>query len=198
MFLLSNVVLLLKMFCDKNWNQCQNDTPIISGVNGLLIFIYAGFLSAAHWMFSYEYYNMVRIIPFVLDDIAPPESIMKSNRVQFWLWSVLNTLTAFLAGVSYYVYCVDGYDRALMMFSILVMIISLLDVISAFYLGVSIYRIKKLISDKQLQVNTKIMVVQAATFTLYLFSILVFCFAFEKTDFLFTADMLYNFCSSLA
>ena len=198
MFLLSNVVLLLKMFCDKNWNQCQNDTPIISGVNGLLIFIYSGFLSAAHWMFSYEYYNMVRIIPFVLDDIAPPESIMKSNRVQFWLWSVLNTLTAFLAGVSYYVYCVDGYDRALMMFSILVMIISLLDVISAFYLGVSIYRIKKLISDKQLQVNTKIMVVQAATFTLYLFSILVFCFAFEETDFLFTADMLYNFCSSLA
>ena len=177
MFLLSNVVLLLKMFCDKNWNQCQNDTPIISGVNGLLIFIYAGFLSAAHWMFSYEYYNMVRIIPFVLDDIAPPESIMKSNRVQFWLWSVLNTLTAFLAGVSYYVYCIDGYDRALMMFSILVMIISLLEVISAFYLGVSIYRIKKLISDKQLQVNTKIMVVQAATFTLYLFSILVFCFA---------------------
>ena len=48
--------------------------------NVLLAPIYLGLVNVAHWMFSYEYYNMVRIIPFVLDDIPPPESILTSNK----------------------------------------------------------------------------------------------------------------------
>jgi hypothetical protein len=44
---------------------------------------------------------MVRIIPFLLDDIPPPESIIKSNKAQFWIWMVLNTTAGVLAGVFY-------------------------------------------------------------------------------------------------
>ena len=67
--------------------------------------LYIGLQSVANWMFSYEYFNMVRIIPFVLDDVPPPESILKSNKVQFWLWTVLNMIVAFLSGIFVY-FCI--------------------------------------------------------------------------------------------
>jgi len=107
-------------------------------------------------------------------------------------------LAACLAGVSYYFVCVDGYPKAGMIFTILLIFISLLDIISALYLGVSIYSIKKLITKRNLIIDTKIMVVQAVTFALYLLSIIVFCISFGNREFLFSADMAYNFCSSLA
>ena len=66
------------------------------------MFSYFGLVNVAHWMFSYEYYNMVRIIPYVLDDIPPPESIFRSNRIQFWVFTVLNIVVAFLVAASYY------------------------------------------------------------------------------------------------
>ncbi len=77
-------------------------------------------------------------------------------------------LAACLAGVSYYFVCVDGYPKAGMIFTILLIFISLLDIISALYLGVSIYSIKKLITKRNLIIDTKIMIVQAVTFALYL------------------------------
>jgi len=39
--------------------------------------IASGLAHMAQWMFAYEYYNMVRIIPFVLDDVPLPERIVK-------------------------------------------------------------------------------------------------------------------------
>ena len=64
--------------------------------------IYFGLQNIAHWMFSFEYYKMVRIIPFVLDDKTLPQSILKENTVQFWVFIVLNTICAILLGVTYY------------------------------------------------------------------------------------------------
>jgi hypothetical protein len=43
---------------------------------------------------------MVRIIPFVLDEIPPPLIIVKSNIAQFWILTILNTIAAVLLGVS--------------------------------------------------------------------------------------------------
>jgi hypothetical protein len=48
----------------------KNNLPWL-WANTLLVPIYLGLVNVAHWLFSYEYYNMVRIIPFVLDDISP-------------------------------------------------------------------------------------------------------------------------------
>ena len=60
----------------------------------------------AHWMFAHDYYNMVRIIPHVLDDTAPPKSTLKSKRAQFWFWLILNSIVGFACGVSaYYIGC---------------------------------------------------------------------------------------------
>ena len=61
----------------------------------------------AQWMFSFEYYNMVRIIPYALDNIPLPEDIIRNNRAQNWFWLVLNTVVAIWSGVDdykYYVY----------------------------------------------------------------------------------------------
>ncbi len=41
-------------------------------VDSLCSAINWGLLNIAHWSFSFEYYNMVRIIPFVLDETPPP------------------------------------------------------------------------------------------------------------------------------
>ena len=40
-------------------------------------FFFEKLRDVAQWMFAYEYYNMARIIPFVLDEINPPEHIAK-------------------------------------------------------------------------------------------------------------------------
>ena len=48
-----------------------------------------------------------------------------------------------------------------------ILIFSLLALISCLYLGISIYRIKKLMNVKQLQVNTRIMVLHAVIFVIY-------------------------------
>ena len=40
-------------------------------VNLLTVVFNWGLMNIAHWEFSFEYYNMVRIIPFVLDEIPP-------------------------------------------------------------------------------------------------------------------------------
>ena len=81
--LLSNVALILSAvlapYCPDKFGQPNFNLWLI--MKALYFCLYVGTLAIGHWMFSYEYYNMVRIIPFVLDDIAPPESILKSNRV---------------------------------------------------------------------------------------------------------------------
>ena len=53
-------------------------------------------------------------------------------------------------------------------YSVFLLALSLLAIVSGIYLGLSIYRIKKLITAKKVQVNTKIMILHAATFSLYM------------------------------
>ncbi len=178
--MLSNVTNILKVVCFQQWLQRrQLDEYFWSGLNGSLFCITTALTNTAHWMFSYEYFNMVRIIPFVLDDTIPPESILKSNKAQFWIWMVLNMVVSFLGGVAYFNFCVNhiswDHDSDLIIFTILFICLSILDTISVFYLGISIIHIRKLIKEKELLVNTKIMIVHAATFVLYLSSIMVFC-----------------------
>jgi hypothetical protein len=103
--------------------------------------ITAGLPNIAHWMFSYEYYNMVRIIPFVLDEIAPPEKIFMQNTAQFWIWTVINSIAAVLLGFSTYFGYIANHFKTV---GISLMILCLLNTVSVLYLGLSIYRIRKL------------------------------------------------------
>ena len=71
MFLLSNVTAVIYeiIFIACGGTISNYFWP---GVSSFCLAIDWGLLNIAHWNFSYEYYNMVRIIPFVLDDIPPP------------------------------------------------------------------------------------------------------------------------------
>ena len=116
-FILSNVAL----FVSGIMNPYCPDKSIKPNFNSWLTMkassfcLYVGALTIGHWMFSYEYYNMVRIIPFVLDDIAPPESIVKSNRVQYWVWIWISMIFALLSGIAKYfwqsLYVSISYDH---------------------------------------------------------------------------------------
>jgi hypothetical protein len=71
MFLLGNVAGIFVIFA---YSELSKDTK-----NNVWLTVYAitsivnwGLANIAHWQFSFEYYNMVRIIPFVLDEIPPP------------------------------------------------------------------------------------------------------------------------------
>ena len=79
---------------------------------------------------------------------------------------VLSSIGAFLSGVSFYLYN-EKFHKASKYYKRLILIFSLVALISCLYLGVSIYRIKKLIRVKQLQVNTRIMVLHAVIFVIY-------------------------------
>ena len=130
-------------------------------------------------MFSYEYYNMVRIIPFVLDDSSVPERIVKSNRIQYWVLLVINAVVAFIYAITYYFFDVayfinnGNYSEAIRFGTFSYLALCLLSIISGVYLGLSIYRIKKMITQKEDVVNTTIMTIHAATFTIYMLSTFV-------------------------
>ena len=76
MFLLSIVAGVLFLFTFYRWYR-RPDNPFLIMVFSLFWFIYLGALAIGHWIFAYEYFNMVRIIPFVLDYVPPPENIVK-------------------------------------------------------------------------------------------------------------------------
>jgi uncharacterized membrane protein YoaK (UPF0700 family) len=71
MFLLANVAGIFGIF---TYSELSKDTTnyVWLTVNAINLAINWGLSNIAHWEFSFEYYNMVRIIPFVLDEIPPP------------------------------------------------------------------------------------------------------------------------------
>ena len=97
LFIISNLAMIFYSIFTKN--MTTSSAPWMTSTFYVIMY---GCENIGHWMFSYEYYNMARIIPFVLDDIAPPERIVKSNRVQYWVWFILNIVVLALIGVSYY------------------------------------------------------------------------------------------------
>jgi hypothetical protein len=71
MFLLANVTGIFVIFAaSKYLKDRTNNVRLI--FYAITLAIDWGLLNNAHWEFSFEYFNMVRIIPFVLDEIPPP------------------------------------------------------------------------------------------------------------------------------
>ena len=149
-------------------------------INAISYFIYWVFQNISHWMFSFEYYQLARVIPFVLEDIPLDEDMVKSNRVQYWFWLILNVIFAFLYGASvYFLYVAygihnpEGMVREEKYSTICFFALSVLSIVSMIYFGFSILRIKKLITENEDVINTKIMTVHAATFSIYMLSTFV-------------------------
>ena len=175
-------------------------------------FVEFAFQNVGHWMFSYEYYNMVRTISYVLDETPPPESIVRSNRIQFWFWLVLNTVVAFLlASANYFLYnfaYVNEDEKNLYVAAkydtIIFFAYSILAIISGTYHGKSIYEIKKRITEQEDQLNTKIMTIQSVSFGIYMlstiFSVVVFgLFAVKAVsiDVYYISDILNTICATI-
>jgi|LakMenE01Jun11ns_1017448.scaffolds.fasta_scaffold9544529_1 hypothetical protein len=76
MFLLSNLAFLIMTVSEQVLIENLKSSLLVV-VYPVAISLLFGFYGLAQWMFSFEYYNMVRIIPFVLNEIPPPESIHK-------------------------------------------------------------------------------------------------------------------------
>jgi hypothetical protein len=71
MFLLGNVAGLFSKFADLEYKKDTTKHFWLT-VYSLNVVFNWGLANIAHWEFSFEYYNMVRIIPFVLDEIPLP------------------------------------------------------------------------------------------------------------------------------
>jgi hypothetical protein len=71
MFLLANVAGVFGTLADFEY---KNDTTnyVMLILSSLSCVIDWGLANIADWEFSFEYYHMVCIIPFVLDEIPPP------------------------------------------------------------------------------------------------------------------------------
>ena len=97
LFIISNLSMIFYSIFTKNMT-----TSSAPWMTSTFYVIMLGCENIGHWMFSYEYFNMARIIPFVLNGVAPPESLVKSNKVQYWFWFILNIVVIVLLGVSSY------------------------------------------------------------------------------------------------
>ena len=107
-FLLANVIDIVGALTYYEYLKHKSNNALLAFYS-LSLAINNGLGNNAHWGFSFEYYNMVRIIPFVLDETLPPQSIVNSNKAQFWLWTILNTVAAVLLGVSFYFGNITGH-----------------------------------------------------------------------------------------
>ena len=190
MFLLSNVAGVFGTFAySEKLKDTTNNVWLL--VYSLILAINQGLANIADWEFSFEYYNMVRIIPFVLDEIPPPLIIVKSNIAQFWILTILNTIAAVLLGVSSFFKNIN--DQV-----IIIYVLTLFSFISAIYLVWSVYRIRKLTKEKKLDINTKIIIVHALTVSIYLLSLFAFAWPWQHNLIVqYAARFLEAFCNRL-
>jgi uncharacterized membrane protein YozB (DUF420 family) len=105
--------------------------------------------------------------------------------------TILNTIAAVLLGVS-------AYFGDFKYIEIIENILTLLSCISAIYLVWSIYRIRKLTKEKNIEINTKIMIVHALTVCIFLLSLFAFVSIIYGSSFLKDAtNLLEAFCARL-
>ena len=82
-----------------------------------------------------------------------------------------NAIAGVLLGVSTFFCFINKTTRNL---EISLFIVNLLGLISAIYLVMSIYRIKRLTKENKIEINTKIMILHVSTVTIYLLSLLIY------------------------
>jgi hypothetical protein len=78
--------------------------------------------------------------------------------------------------------------------------VNLLGLISAIYLVMSIYRIRRLTKENKIEINTKIMILHVSTVTIYLLSLLIYvcgCTVSPNKYFVAVAYSLEIFCNHL-
>ena len=88
-------------------------------------------------------------------------------------------MAAVLFAVSSYFGWIIGHYR---INEISLLIICLLSFISGFYLGLSIYRIRKLTKEKEIQINTKIMILHGSTFILSMLTMFIWVISLVPHD----------------
>jgi len=100
-------------------------------------------------------------------------------------------IAAVLLGVATYFQKIHDQD-------IIIYILTLFSYISAIYLVWSIYRIRKLIKEKNIEINTKIVIVHALTISIFLLSLFAFASTFYLHGFVFYGtNLLEAFCDCL-
>ena len=109
-------------------------------------------LNVAHWLFAFEYYNLIRIRPYAEKDQPVPVHVVKSNNCQYWFWIAVNLATPIAESI-----CLLFYAKALKqpnhqvmhrLKKVVLIGFSLnffLQIITGIYLGYAIIRIKRII-----------------------------------------------------
>ena len=77
--LISSSLMLLVFFCfDQEVDQGNFEHPLTLS---LTLGIGFSFFNLGHWMFVYEYYNLVKIMPYVYDNKKVPRHILQRNKI---------------------------------------------------------------------------------------------------------------------
>ncbi len=70
LFIIANVGQIVYYASVHNLDSVHNwDLEFNIWIYSASMFVKMSLTGVAHWIFSYEYYNMVRLVPFVLDDL---------------------------------------------------------------------------------------------------------------------------------
>ena len=59
-----------------------------------MYFLHYVCLAVSHWTFSYEYFKMARVLPYVLIEENIPKKATSCNKVHYWIWFLLNIVSS--------------------------------------------------------------------------------------------------------
>ena len=153
--------------------------------------MFYGFLAASlllfnvgHWMFAHKYFSMSRQLPLKLVNIKVPRIIVICDNITNWIFLSLNSIPPILYGVG-----VIGLFQALsngntelankfsVMFYICFQITEFAPIITGVYLFTALHFIRKY-KRHEVQINAKVMTLHAASFAIYMASLLLWLYAY--------------------
>jgi hypothetical protein len=79
-----------------------NDHPYLASAYIVSLALRDITFNESHWIFSVKYYEISRIMPYVISKTDVPESVFKYDRVTYRIFLLLNLVIPVLTGLAYF------------------------------------------------------------------------------------------------
>ena len=147
---ISNLVNSIGPLLDYLLYNGENSNTMLIIFMAVSYTIYYTCFNVAHWLFAYEYFNLVRTIPYVFANKKIPQELLASNKRQYWFWLTLNIVFSLIFGLIASLAYLKFENKTAntfitVSFVVNYYIIGLLQIVSGVYLGHSIYKIREII-----------------------------------------------------
>ena len=100
-FLFSNIVYIIGFLCTTFINDSAKVT-VLCAISALCIGIFFFCQSEAHFEFTFNYFNVVIVIPYILNRKIMPNQVKTCMTSYLWAWRISNLILSILYGIYNY------------------------------------------------------------------------------------------------